>query len=62
MSVVTIPFRHNLEVTIEKFVDACDESQLNELCLLTNKKLDSIERDSIFQDAKVVEQIQFSPF
>ena len=62
MPIVTIPFRHNLEVTLEKVIAACNESQLNELLLLVNRELDIIEKDKDFQEVQIVNQTQFSPF
>lgn len=47
---VRIPFTHVIEVSTEKFIDACDLTQLYELELLLNKRLNKLESEMGIQD------------
>ena len=46
---VTITLTHTLEISIEKFLDACNLSQLYELELLLGKRLSKIEQEQEIQ-------------
>ncbi|MDF1547146.1 MAG: hypothetical protein P1P88_04955 [Bacteroidales bacterium] len=46
----SITLTHNLEVSLERFLEACTLSQLYELELLLGKKLNQVEQELEIQD------------
>lgn len=50
MEKVTIEFQHNLEVSIGKFLDSCDETQLNTILIETDRRLRQIDMSKISEN------------
>jgi len=47
---IQIPFSHIIDIDITKLIQHCDETQLNELILLADKKLKMIEQDANYSN------------
>ena len=54
---IRIPFNHTIDIDVDRLIQHCDSTQLYELILLANKKLDYLEQTEQSDNNETIKKI-----